>query len=72
MVDPAILAATLADAEQAYHQVMTTGGVVRLRHGDKWTEFGKANIGLLAGYIRDLKGQLGLTGARPRGRRVAF
>jgi hypothetical protein len=72
MVDAATATANLAAAEQAYHDIMTTGGVARLRHGDKWTEFSKANVALLAGYIRDLKGQLGLPGARPRGRRVAF
>lgn len=71
-MDQSTLQANLADAEKAYHGIMTTGGVIRLRHGEKWTEFSKANIALLAGYIRDIKGQLGLPGARPRARRVAF
>ncbi len=71
-VERQLLQARLSDAEKARHDVLTTGGVVRLRHGDKWTEFSKANLAMLSGYIRDLRGQLGLSGARTPARRVAF
>jgi len=67
----------LAEAEQALHEVTVNGGVTRLRHGEKWTEFSPATIGNLRAYINDLRGQLRAAGdltvqGRPRGRRIAF
>lgn len=76
-LDLAALQVRLAEAEQALHEVTVNGGVTRLRHGEKWTEFSPATIGNLRAYINDLRGQLRALGdltvqSRPRGRRIAF
>jgi hypothetical protein len=76
-LDADTLRQRLDEAEQALHEVAVNGGVTRLRHGEKWTEFKPTNIGELRAYICDLRGQLRALGdltmhGRPRGRRVAF
>lgn len=72
MTDQATLAARLAEAETAYHQLMTGRRVVRLRHGEMENEFNKSNISDLRAYISELKVQLGLSGGARRARRVVF
>ncbi|MGA2491861.1 MAG: gpW family head-tail joining protein [Roseiarcus sp.] len=75
VVDPLtsdVLSARLAEAEAALHILMTTGGVTELRHGQKTMQYARADAPRLQAYIRDLRGQLGLPGARPRARRVSF
>lgn len=65
------LEARLADLESAQIKI-ATGQVSRIRHGLKWIEYHKADIGTISAMIRDIRGQLGLSGARAKGRRVAF
>lgn len=69
---PDVLGARLAEAEAALHTLMTTGGVTELAHGQKTMKYARADVPRLQAYIRDLRGQLGLPGARPRARRVSF
>jgi hypothetical protein len=67
-----VLSARLAEAEAALHTLMTSGGVVELAHNGKAMRYARADADQLRGYIRDLRGQLGLPGARARARRVSF
>ena len=53
---PATPEEILKDAEEALHDVLTTGGVVRVRHGDKWTEYSPTNIAELKAYVARLRG----------------
>lgn len=69
---PDVISARLAEAEAAMHTLMTTGGVMELAHGGKMMKYARADAPRLQAYIRDLRGQLGLPGARPRARRVSF
>ena len=69
---PDVLSVRLAEAEAAMHTLMMTGGVVELAHGQKVMKYARADAPRLQAYIRDLRGQLGLPGARPRARRVSF
>lgn len=72
MADIATLRARLAEAEQALHVYLTTGGTTQLRHGDKWWTNGKMSEAGLRAYIAELKSQLGVGGGRIRARAVIF
>ena len=54
---PATTGDLLADAEAALHKLVTTGGIVRLRYGDKEIEYGPGNIMQLRQYIARLQGR---------------
>ena len=70
-IDTPTLQQWLRDAQQAMHDLMTgvKPKVVLYTQGDgqKSTTFTEANIGMLRGYIQELKVQLGITtyGRRP-------
>lgn len=49
-------ASALAEAEQALHDILTTGGVRQMRHGAKWVEYGPTNVGELKAYVARLRG----------------
>jgi hypothetical protein len=77
MTDVATLQARLAEAETAYHKLMTGTRVIEIEHeriGRTRYDLGNAP-GLLA-YISDLRGRLAAlgvgTGGRARARRAAF
>jgi hypothetical protein len=75
MTDLATLQARLAEAEAAYHKMMTGKLVAEIRHGlGEAMRFNKPEA--LLAYINDLKGQIaaltGVAGGRIRARRVAF
>jgi hypothetical protein len=61
----------LADAETALHSIIVNGSVAKMRHGDKIMEWNAQNVGVLRGYIAELRGRLGLAG-RGSARRVNF
>lgn len=69
-IDTATLQTWLADAENALHQLRIGANPQKLRHGPKEMTFSATNIGQLALYVADLRGQLGLPGARRRSQRV--
>ena len=69
---PDVLAANLAAAESALTTLMTIGGVVEVSHNGKIMRYARANAPALQAYIRDLRGKLGLPGARAHARRIAF
>lgn len=46
----------LADAERALHDLLTTGGAVRVRHNEKWIDYGPGNISELKAYVARLRG----------------
>lgn len=46
----------LADAERALHDLLTTGGVVRVRHNEKWVDYAPNNIAELQAYVARLRG----------------
>lgn len=50
------LTARLSKAEAALHKILTTGGVARIREGEKWIEYYPANVALLRAYIAELRG----------------
>lgn len=56
MTDPVIQAQRLVEAEDALHALLTTGGIVRLRHGEKWVEYGPGNVKELQAYVARLRG----------------
>jgi hypothetical protein len=69
-IDTATLQTWLFQAETALHNLRIGGGVQRLHHGLKTVAYNATNIGQLALYVSDLRGQLGLSGARKRSQRV--
>ena len=69
----------LLAAEAAYQKLMTSGGVARIREGEKWIEYHQANADKLAAYVQQLRsrvaaasGQSSPTGGRRRAQRVQF
>lgn len=69
--------AMLEEARAAYHQLMISGGLVKLRHGEREMVYKPADAPALLAYITRLEGALGVpatqaTLRRTRGRRVAF
>ena len=46
----------LETAEAALAKILTTGGVARLREGEKWVEYHPANVQELKSYIATLRG----------------
>jgi hypothetical protein len=69
-IDTATLQTWLSQAETALHNLRIGAGVQRLRHNQKELSYNSTNIGQLALYVSDLRGQLGLPGARKRAQRV--
>lgn len=65
----------LAEAELAYHKLLTTGATTMLKHGDKEIQTSNPKPEALAAYIATLKqklidaGETGITGGRGRARR---
>lgn len=58
----------LADAEKAYHNIMTgTAPKVIVDQNGERVEYNTANAGRLAQYIQDLKRQLGSSPGIPTG-----
>jgi hypothetical protein len=47
----------LAEAEDALHQLVTTGGLVRIKHGAKEMEFAQQDEEKLRAYIAELRGR---------------
>jgi len=61
MVDTVVLTERLAEAELAYHRLMTGGAVVELRdQNGEVIKYTQASATRLASYIQYLKEQLGL------------
>lgn len=46
----------LAEAKNALHKLLTTGGVVELVHNGKTIKYARANIGELKAYVAQLRG----------------
>ena len=46
----------LQEAEAALHTILTTGQMVRVRHGLKMVEYGPINIQELKAYVARLRG----------------
>ena len=58
----ATLEERLADAEDAYHNLMTGQSVVEVRDGNgELVRYNAASATRLAAYVQDLKRQLGLS-----------
>lgn len=66
-IDPDTLRARLTNAQNAYDALATGAQLVSVRKGDKQLTFTPAELGKLAGYIRELQAALGITPARVRG-----
>jgi len=64
-VPTATLQQWLTDAQQAMHDLMTGSKVVQVNYmqgdGQKMVTYKHADIGMLRGYIQELKTQLGIT-----------
>lgn len=71
MADTATLQAWLAEAEAAYHQLMTGTRQVRVKYEGREVEFTQASAINLAAHIASLKAQLGLSPRRAFGVRLA-
>lgn len=69
---PDVQFARLSQAEQALHDLMTTGGVVELTHNGKVMRWSRQNMVGLRLYIAELRAGLNLAGGRPRARRISF
>ena len=54
----------LAEAELAYHKIMTNKAVVSVWYNSRRTEFSIANVDTLKRYIADLKAQIAGTSVR--------
>jgi hypothetical protein len=65
MADLATLQARLAEAEDAYHKLVTGTKVVKVEHGDMRQEYTKAELGMLRAYIADLRSQIVAAGGAP-------
>lgn len=80
MADLVTLKARLAEAEEAHHKIMTTGGTARLRHDTngamKWIEYHEPDIAKLESYINRLRAEIaaleGTGYRRAPGRRIAI
>lgn len=64
MADLATLQARLAEAEVAYHKLLTGTGEVEVQHGDMSVKYAYSSKGAeaLATYIADLKTQIAALG----------
>ncbi len=71
MTDTATLQAWLADAERAYHLLMTGTAQVRVKYEGREAEFNRQDAGDLAAYIASLKSRLGMGARRAFGVRLA-
>jgi hypothetical protein len=71
MADTATLQARLEEAEAAYHQLRTGARRVRVKYEGREVEYDPTNATDLAGYIAELKAQLGLRPRRAIGVRLA-
>ena len=78
-MDLATLQGYLAQAQQAYHELMMGQSLVKIRHNEREMSYGQANKATLAAYIADLNGQIAtlqaggtVTGRRGRSRSVFF
>lgn len=57
MLAPGDRAARLAEAEAALHRLLTTGGLVRIRHeGEGEMHYGPMDAARLRAYIAELRG----------------
>jgi hypothetical protein len=80
MPDPIPLATLqqwLVAAETAYQKLLTSGGIARIREGEKWIEYHQADADRLLAYIQQLQarvaaaaGQGSQTGGRRRAQRL--
>lgn len=67
MTDLATLQLRYAEADLAYHRIMTNQSVVSLSYDGKSATYSRANIGELKAYMADLKSQIAaLSGVRVR------
>lgn len=69
MADLATLEQRLAEAESAYHLLVTGRQSVEVQHGDMRKRYTAADLGLLAGYVADLKAQIAALGGAVAGQR---
>jgi hypothetical protein len=69
MADLATLQARLAEAESAYHALLTGALQVEIEHGDMRTKYQASAKGELAAYITDLKAQIAAAGGTVTGER---
>lgn len=65
------LTAWLAEAETAYHRLMTGRREVKLSYNGETVDYTQADVSKLAEYIRSLKSQLRDTSPSPGQRRPA-
>lgn len=73
MADLSTLQTQLAEAEAAYHKLMTGSERVIVQFGEMHVRYTPSNAGALAGYIASLKSQIVAAGGTVTGsRRRAF
>lgn len=72
MADLATLQTRLAEAETAYHQLLTGALEVETMHGDMHTKWNQVTKGDLLAYISDLRAQVSAAGGSVGLRRRAF
>ena len=77
-MDLATLQSYLANAQAAYHALMTGQSLVEIRHNEREMRYTQVNRSALVSYIADLKGQIArltgqpVTGGRGRARPIFF
>lgn len=69
MADLATLQSRLADAETAYHKLVTGTKTVEIQHGEMRQKYTETTMANLRAYIEDLKSQIEALGGSDVGQR---